>query len=202
MPEAFLVPSAQSAPGLVSQPTSCHLDGDRPNVPTSRFADPLFSTPISALIGCGGEASGRAHFLRIPKLTPTEEFVHIHTRPVRSDRPETQQLPHFLDRLTTIVFDRPLGSRSNSTIFPRRNCACSHSRWTLARNPTGSGVPSHNWIPSSHAPRSRTFGNQQPRALDAGLLRRVLLQGLLVVIDGSKGLRRGVQEVFGETTAV
>jgi hypothetical protein len=106
-PEAVPVPAAQSAPGLVSQPAPRHFDGDRSDMPASGFADPLLSALVPALVGRRDEARGRAHLLSIPELPPAEEFMHVHPRPVRADRPETQQLTHLLNRLAAAMGDRP-----------------------------------------------------------------------------------------------
>ena len=96
--EALLVPAAQSAPRLVAEPAPRHLDGDRSDMSASRFADPLVSTKVAALIGRGREASGSAHFFPIPELPPAEKFIHVHPGPIRSEPAETQQLLHFFDR--------------------------------------------------------------------------------------------------------
>ena len=69
---------------------------------------PLVSTKVAALIGRGREASGSAHFFPIPELPPAEKFLHVHPGPIRSDRSEAQQLPHFFDRGAAVVFERLL----------------------------------------------------------------------------------------------
>jgi hypothetical protein len=107
-PEALLIPAAQPAPRLVAQPAPRHLDGHRPEVPAPRLADPLLSACLSALVRCRCEARGRPHLLPIPKLPPAEEFVDVHPRSTRPDRPQAQQLADFLDRRAAVVRDRPL----------------------------------------------------------------------------------------------
>src|SRR3990170_8998918 len=66
-PEAHLIPAAQPAPGLVPQPAPRHLDGDRPDVPAPRLADPLLPARAPALVGRRDEARGR------PPLPPVPE---------------------------------------------------------------------------------------------------------------------------------
>ena len=101
--ESRLIPLAQPAPWLMPQPGPCHLDGDRADVPTSRFADPLFPPPVAALVRRGGEPGRRADLLAVPEPSPPEELVHVDPRAARPDRPQAEQLPDLVDGLAVAL---------------------------------------------------------------------------------------------------
>ena len=86
--KTFVIPAAQAASGLMSQPAPGELDGDRSDVSIARLVDALFSTDVTTLVVCRRQPSGGAHFFAVPKLAPAEEFVHIHPRRVLSDSPK------------------------------------------------------------------------------------------------------------------
>src|SRR4029434_5710525 len=93
--EPRLIPAAEAAARLIPQPAPGHLDGDGPDVPTRRLADPLFPAPVATLVRCRREPRRRPDLLAVPEPSPTEEFVHIDPRAARPDRAQAEQLADF-----------------------------------------------------------------------------------------------------------
>src|SRR5881397_327050 len=83
--EARLIPSAQAAARLIPQPAPGRLDGDRPDMPTSRLADPLFPALVATLVRRRREPRRCSDLLAVPEPAPPEELVHIDPRTGRPD---------------------------------------------------------------------------------------------------------------------
>src|SRR6266403_4267853 len=101
--EARLIPLAQAAARLIPQPAPRQLDGDRPDVPTPRLAEPLFPALVATLVRRRCEPRRRPDLLAVPEPSPPEELVHINPRTGRPDRSQAEQLPDLVDGLTAPV---------------------------------------------------------------------------------------------------
>src|SRR5947199_6786585 len=95
--EARLIPSAQAAARLIPQPAPGRLDGDRPDMPTSRLADPLFPALVATLVRRRREPRRRPDLLAVPEPAPPEELVHIDRRASRPDCSQPEQPPAVAD---------------------------------------------------------------------------------------------------------
>src|SRR6266550_853257 len=109
--EPRLIPAAQAAPRLIPQPAPGHLDGDRPDVPTPRLADPLFPMSVATLVRRRREPRRRPDLLAGAEPSPPEELVHIDPRAGGPDRAQAEQLPDFGDGLAAPPTSVPGGSQ-------------------------------------------------------------------------------------------
>src|SRR5882724_682054 len=106
--EPRLIPLAQAAARLIPQPAPGRLDGDRPDVPTPRLADPLFPALGATLVRRWRESGRRPDLLAVLEPSPPEELVHIDPRAGGPDRAQAEQLPDFVEGLAAPVGNRAL----------------------------------------------------------------------------------------------
>src|SRR5207245_108079 len=114
--EARLIPPAPAAALLIPQPAPGRLDGDRPDMPTSRLADPLFPALVATLVRRRREPRRRPDLLAVPEPAPPEELVHIDPRAGWPDRAQAEQLPDFVNSLAV-----PVGNRALTFAFQLEN---------------------------------------------------------------------------------